>query len=136
MSQPIDLTVPDPAKDPNSALRTLILQPPPKEPKANRWHWTTGDTLRELATLGLIGMDWHQTRDFRADGVEELNPVLGARPSRARVNTLIGAAMLGHPIVARLLPKPWRDVFQYGTIGAETVAVLHNRKDGYEPLHL
>lgn len=131
-----DLTVPDPAGNPNTALRALVLQAPPKEPKEDKWKWTTGDTVRELATLALIGMDWHQTRDFRAKGRPERNPILGRYPSRARVNTLIGAAMVGHPVAARLLPKPLRQVLQYGTIIGEVDAVSNNWKKGNPPLHL
>lgn len=135
MADPIDLTIPDPADNPNTALRARVLQAPPKSPDDDN-SWTKEDTLRELATLGLIGMDWHQTRDFRAKGHPEINPILGRYPSRARVNTLIGAAMIGHPIVARLLPKKWRRAFQYGTIAAETLAVGNNWNKGNPPLHL
>jgi hypothetical protein len=126
----VDLTTPDPGAAPDMALRAQVLRAPPAE-DPNRW--TTADTVRELATLGLIGADWHQTRHFREDGIEEMNPVLGPTPSRARVNFLIGAAMLGHPIVARLLPRKARTLFQLGTLGGETWAVRHNWSNGYVP---
>lgn len=125
----VDLRTPDPAASPDTAIRAAVLSTPPED----RNRWTVADTLFEAATLGLIAADWYQTRTFRADGREEQNPILGRYPSRARVNALIGAAMLGHPIAARLLPQPWRRIFQSATIAGEGYAVGANWAAGYKP---
>lgn len=116
-----------------AGLRPEVLRPLP-EPEDDRWRWTTGDTVREVAVLVLIAVDWRQTRAFRADGLPEMNPVLGRYPSRARVNRLIGSAMVAHPVVARLLPRPWRQVFQVVTLAGESAAVGSNWALGYPPV--
>lgn len=132
---PVDLRPQDPFENPNTALRAQVLQPPPP-PADSQWGWTVDDTVREAVVLTLIAADWRQTRAFRADGLEEQNPILGRRPSRARVNFLIGAAMVLHPVAARAMPRPWRQVFQTVTVVDEAIAVGHNWALGYPPIKL
>lgn len=94
--------------------------------------WTKADTAREAAYLALHVADWGQTLDI-ADHPErwhETNPVLGSHPSRGEVNGWFAATALLHPVVSYLLPKPYREMWQYGTIGLELYCVGNNYSIG------
>jgi hypothetical protein len=58
-----------------------------------------------FANAGLVVIDWGQTNGFRHNGYREKNPILGPYPSRGRVNTLIGLAVVTNFAVSRI---PWR----------------------------
>lgn len=82
--------------------------------------------------MALHVADWGQTLDI-ADHPErfyERNPVLGRHPSRGEVNRwFLGTALL-HPVVSYVLPKPYREVWQYVTIGVEVGCVGSNARIG------
>ncbi len=110
-----------------------------EKPKKTREKISTkcvkADWIREGVFLTLLAIDWGQTLDIvkrEDEGFSETNPILGHHPSRAKVNTLIGAVAIGHPIVAcKFIKSPkWRKWFQYITIGAEGYAVIHNYNIG------
>lgn len=93
--------------------------------------WTAKDTILELTFIGITTVDWMQTIRFTQDSSwmanhTEMNPILGSNPSRAKVNTLIPLAMLGHFAVARILPQPWRAIWQMTWITVEGAAVANN----------
>ncbi len=93
--------------------------------------WTRADTAWEASAVALIAIDWMQTTSFRQENYYETNPILGTEPSQRRVNLLIGGAMLGHVVVARLLPGGWpRRAFQALTITMELGAVTNNAMNG------
>lgn len=95
-------------------------------------NWTRADSAREAAYLALHVADWGQTLDI-ADHPEkwhETNPVLGSHPSRGEVNGWFAATALLHPVVSYLLPKPYREMWQYGTIGLELYCVGNNYSVG------
>lgn len=96
--------------------------------------WSTTDVMLQTSLAAIIVVDWSQTIAFTqqvqprydpyARTYNESNPVLGVTPSRARVNTLIPAALLAHTAVAAVLPHgPWRTVWQASWIGVELHAV-------------
>lgn len=95
--------------------------------------WFSRPTPLEVAMqgafLGLAATDWQQTRAFRKLGVEEMNPLLGRRPSVGKVDTMVPAAMAAHTLAAYALPRPWRNIAQVLGLGAETWAVAHNARD-------
>lgn len=94
--------------------------------------WTRADTYREVAYLALHCADWSQTLTI-ADNPQkwnETNPILGSHPSRGDVNTYFIATGLLHPVISYVLPRPWREVWQYGTIGLEVVVVGNNARIG------
>lgn len=99
--------------------------------------WTTGDTWRQAAVTGLLVADWGQTRwivrhpqDPTHNGVytwrAEGNPLLGDYPSIGKVNTYFAAAAVGHAAISYILPRGWRDAWQYVWIGAEANQVRRN----------
>jgi hypothetical protein len=118
----------------------LDLSPPSSIFKSDlgRPGWSDADTYRELASLGLLGADWAQTRtiskhplDMNPDGTyawkAETNPLLGSHPSIGEVNNYFAASMLAHALIASQLPPEIRKWFQYGTIGLEAPVVGRNK---------
>jgi|SRR5690349_4278032 len=112
--------------------------------------WTTGDTVRQTAFTTLVIADWAQTRWFikqptrtictsgtrlspsqcTSDSYVETNPILGPNPSSGKANNLTVAAIVGHAAVSYVLPRGWREGWQYVWIGIEAETVHHNRSIG------
>ncbi len=90
------------------------------------WRWTALDTAAQATVTALSVVDWMQTISFTRQDYAEGNPILGKHPSRARVNTLVPLAIIGHAVVARLLPKPCRQAWQLAGIWIEADAVRSN----------
>jgi hypothetical protein len=96
--------------------------------------WSVRDTTLQVVYTALVLIDWNQTLDFRSrqggschDGTrKESNPILGPCPSRARVNALIGSAILAHAAVTYLLPADYRPIWQGIFITLEIQAVHRN----------
>ena len=95
-------------------------------------HWTPADSAREAAYLALHVADWGQSLDI-ADHPErwhEHNPVLGSHPTRGDVNRYFAVTGVLHPVVSYALPRGWREVWQYSTIGLEMYCVGNNYSVG------
>lgn len=107
--------------------------------------WTREDTYRQAALTTLLVVDWAQTRwairhneELRYCGYNaepcrfyhESNPLLGEHPSIGKVNNLIGASIIGHAAIAYMLPRGWREGWQYVWIGVEASAIYSNRSLG------
>jgi hypothetical protein len=106
-----------------SLLAFLALVPA----KAHADPWTTTDTVVETGCIALFLIDWNQTLDRR---YQESNPLLGNHPSAAAVDGYFVAAMSVQFVAARLLPSPWRSVFQGISIGIEGRSVVNNWRLG------
>ncbi len=121
---------------------TLATYNIPRIPVSWRWHsrgetpdaWTGMDEAFEVAFVAVAYVDWRQTRAFTQkqywDGYYEANPILGKHPSPTTINQTFFCGIVGHYVVARMLPKKWRNVFQYVTLGLESGAVGHNFQVG------
>lgn len=93
--------------------------------------WTTADTVRQLTYTGLTVIDCEQTKRFISNPhMYENNPILGKHPSEARINNLCAASIVGNAAVSYILPRRWREAWQYVWIGAEVGAVAHNHSIG------
>lgn len=103
------------------ALLLLISTPSFADP------WTTEDSYREAAYLGLLAVDWAQTRSFLRDPkYYETNPLLGSHPSQGKIDAAVVLTGLAHVYIARIIPEKYRAPFQYVSIGIEGGAVVHN----------
>lgn len=91
--------------------------------------WTTSDTKRQLAALGLTGADWAQTRTVAKNPhtLQETNKILGKHPSLGEVNNYFAASMLVNTLLANALPPEYRHLFQYGTMGLEGLEMGRNK---------
>ncbi len=94
--------------------------------------WTAADTALQATFLLVTAVDWAQTRSAHVgyEGpdypYEETNPFLGKHPSALRIDSMIAASMVGHTLVAYLLPKPYRTLWQLGWITVESATVVKN----------
>ena len=103
------------------ALLALV----PAEAQADPW--TTTDTVVEAGCIALFLIDWKQTFDRR---YQESNPLLSNHPSAAAVDGYFLAVISVQVVTARLLPSPWRSVFQGISIGIEGRSVVNNWRLG------
>lgn len=109
-------------------LAALALALLPRASAADEW--TAADTAWEAAFVGAVFLDWQQTRWFlyeqRPHRYYEINPVIGKHPSSARLNAHVAAAVIGHAVVARILPASWRRTWQVMTVSVELAVVARN----------
>ncbi len=81
------------------------------------------DTAALVASTATLTCDWGQTHSAAARGWErqdEANPLLGPKPSLARVDAYFGALTVLTTLGWYLLPPGWR------TIGGFTVAAVQS----------
>lgn len=94
--------------------------------------WTKADTAFEVTGAALHIADWGQTvwiaRHPRLQS--ETNPVLGKHPTTARVHAYFAVTLVGHALIARALPRPYRTAWQAVWIGVEAMHVETNRAMG------
>lgn len=120
------------------ALRRAI----EREPEKNEGEgWFSKPTAAELAVQGMflaLGLtDWGQTTNFtqhKKRQYEEVNPILGKHPSRAKVNTLIPLGLAAHTLSAYALPRPYRHILQGLGLAGEGIAVANNTSRGISPV--
>lgn len=94
--------------------------------------WTKEDTYLEITYLAIHIADWGNTL-YIADHPEdyhEINPILGRHPSRSRVNNYFMITGLLHPAISYALPQPYRQYWQYATVGIEAGVVGWNLSIG------
>ena len=111
--------------------------------------WTTGDTIRETVyqTTNLIDMgttisiaknptytkeitltnpQTHSTETYLATYYRyERNPLIGDHPSVNKVVLTMTAGAVAHAAISYVLPRGWRDAWQYVTSG-ESAWCIHN----------
>jgi hypothetical protein len=95
--------------------------------------WTRADTAFEVTYAVLHVADWRQTVDLVRNHPDrhETNPILGSHPSQAKVDGYFLAALGGHVLVARVLPMPYRRLWQCAWIGIEGTYVRRNHVYGF-----
>lgn len=94
-------------------------------------HWTALDTALELAAEAGLYTEWQQMRDisrhphdFSACGIDQ--KVFNAHPKMRNVDKYFEAWMIVHPIISFALPKPYREIWQGGTIAFEIIVTSQN----------
>lgn len=95
--------------------------------------WTAKDTVIEAAGATLHLLDLSQTLRISADPrFVEHNPILGQRPAASAVTTYFVGTLLLHAAVARVLPQPYRTMWQLAWIGVEGGCVANNVRAGIQ----
>jgi hypothetical protein len=93
--------------------------------------WTTADSIRQGLYTGFTLVDCEQTKTFlKNPHMYENNHILGKHPSQTKVNNLCALSIVGNAAVSYVLPRGWREAWQYVWIGAEASAVYHNYSAG------
>lgn len=80
-------------------------------------------------------VDYAQTLQIsrNPDRYHEINPILGgSHPSRDQVHAYMLGSGLAHVAIAYLLPKPYREIFQSGTLMIKIGIVKHNYDIGLQ----
>lgn len=88
--------------------------------------WTASDWKREAVFAAAVVGDLSLSSVALEQGTREWNPLLGERPSHAKLWTVGLSGVLFHAGVARLLPRDWRDAWQAAGISLEIVIVGRN----------
>jgi hypothetical protein len=104
--------------------------------------WTREDTWRQTAVTALLLADWYQTQwmvknpcanagggtncsdPFREDHFARY--FIGSRPTVGQVNNYFAASIVAHAAIAYVLPKGWREAWQYVWIGIQIDTVRRN----------
>jgi hypothetical protein len=113
--------------------------------------WTRADSYRQAAVAVVQIVDWRQTRHIAKDlepqrvvypdgseviraqpryRYDEANPILGEHPSTSKVDAYFAASIAGNALVSYLLPRDWREGWQYFSLGFEGGVVVYNFKAG------
>jgi len=103
------------------------------------WTWT--DTALEIFFAGTLEVDREQALDGASQPQKyyETNKVLGEHPDAYKINTWMGACLVGHAAIAYYLPKHYevlgidthpRTLWQGFWIAFEVNQIDHNRKVG------
>lgn len=114
--------------------------------------WGTTDTVMLSGALGLLAIDWAQTRKVTTEttavhftnrslnpfeteevsyrGHYETNPLLGSAPSVAEINRYFMLSMAGTAGAAYVLPPFWRRALLGSIIVVETAMVIENHRIG------
>src|ERR1700746_3751526 len=76
--------------------------------------WTQADIARQVVFTGLVAADWAQTRAIATNPCyyEMMNPALGHHPNIAALNRIFLADVALNPLIAHLLPHPYRQGWQ------------------------
>ena len=116
--------------------------------------WILADTLIQSLFISLMIIDWKQTdrlmrikesityeeeiydeneiyigykeKTYTQYKYKEKNPILGEHPSRKRLAVYMGTCIISHTLIAYILPRPWREIWQAFGIGIEIYAVSSN----------
>jgi hypothetical protein len=93
--------------------------------------WTTLDTTLEVTTQLTLALDMVQTLNIRPPRHEN-NVLLGQHPSDGTVVAYFAACGLAHAGIAYLLPRPYRNIWQFTAITFESAIVAHNFRVGLQ----
>jgi len=93
--------------------------------------WTKQDTIKEATFIGLLCLEKAQ-RNYVADhgGMYVPNPFLGPNRKESDVDKFLIASAILHPVISYLLPRQYRDWWQYGTLIIEGTSIASNMSFG------
>jgi len=94
--------------------------------------WNKTDLALEGAYLAGHAIDWAQTITIarNPDKWHEHNPALGKHPKAGQVNLVMGIMAVVQPIIAHLLPNPYRRIYIGTTLAAKVFCVGNNLAAG------
>jgi hypothetical protein len=117
-------------KDKGSALKKLIviflLLPTTAFSGAYFNPLSEEDIAYQTVYTMLVGVDWIQTKNFRAKGKKESSPILGTEPTQQEVDLKIMLGVSACFVFIWVLPEKYRKLFQISFITAELSAIRMN----------
>ena len=107
-------------------LATFISVPANAEPMS-KIDWA----FQGVAATTII-LDWRQTRNIvdNPNKFYEINPMLSKYPHKDKIDAYFLGSLIGNTVIARLLPNPYRRIWQIITIGYESGFIIHNVRLG------
>ena len=113
----------------------LILMAPSIARGEDNVKWTAGDTALQTLYLATLEVDRAQTtyygsrpQQFTESGWAR--NFIGEHPTSGQANRYFAACAIGHTVIAAMLPKPYRTVWQSFFIGIEASAISSNVNAG------
>ena len=93
--------------------------------------WQTEHTVLAVTSSATIAADWLLSVDaVRRGTFDEMNPLLGSRPSVGRLNTYNILVLGGNLAIGRLLPGKLRTLWFTAVASFESAIVLHQYNVG------
>lgn len=87
--------------------------------------WSRGDTARQVVLTGLLTADAAQTIPITKRCLE-MNPIIGLCGKRVHPLKYFFAAIVVHTAAVWVVPKEYREAFQYTAIGLESAVISMN----------
>lgn len=90
--------------------------------------WDKTDLALEGVFFASHAIDWAQTTKIanNPDKWHEHNPILGKHPKVSEVNLVMGIMAVVQPVIAHILPSPYRRGWIIGTTAAKVATVINN----------
>lgn len=93
--------------------------------------WKAEHTVLAIASSATITADWLLSANAIQRGTfDEMNPLLGSRPSVGRLNTYNLLVLGSNLAIGRLLPSKFRTIWFTAVTSFETAIVLHQYNIG------
>jgi len=93
--------------------------------------WQTEHTILAATSSATIAADWLLSVDaVRRGNFDEMNPLLGPRPSVGRLNTYNILVLGGNLAIGRVLPSKLRTLWFMAVASFESAIVLHQYNIG------
>jgi hypothetical protein len=94
--------------------------------RAAHAQWRTEHTVLAVASTATITADWlFSVNAVRRGNFDEMNPILGTRPSIGRLNTYNFVVVASNLAIGRMLPSRLRTLWFTAITGFESAIVLH-----------
>ena len=88
------------------------------------------DWIMQSTFVFVTCLDWAYTKQFRSEGIYELNPILGSEPTQEEVDTYMFTGIVAHTLVSYFLPKKYRPYWMGSFIITEVWAVNQSYRIG------
>jgi len=90
--------------------------------------WDKTDIALEGVFFAAHGIDWAQTNNIanNPDKWHERNKILGKHPKVSEVNLVMGIMAVVQPVIAHILPSPYRRGWIIGTTVMKVATVINN----------
>lgn len=94
--------------------------------------WDKTDLALEGVFFASHAVDWAQTNTIarNPDKYHERNPILGKHPKVSEVNLVMGIMAVVQPVIAHILPSPYRRAWIISTTAVKLGMIANNFKVG------
>jgi len=94
--------------------------------------WSKIKIARELVFTAALVNDWRQTIVIaKTPWRREKNKILGSQPHKDNVNIYFTGCLIGHALVAYILPEKLAELWQVTWVGIESNSIAGNVDNGH-----